>query len=104
MDPLSIVASTIAVIQAIASTFKAIKHLRGLPKELIEVGRSLPLAEDSLRLIRDQLHDTALDESSGDAIQPLVSFCEEKAKQLHNILKRIEKGSRNATDGGFTLN
>ncbi|KAH7118110.1 hypothetical protein B0J13DRAFT_570440 [Dactylonectria estremocensis] len=99
MDPLSIIASTIAVVQAISSTYKAIQHLRGLPNEFNEVNRNLPLAQDTLGLARDQLQGLALDESSKKALQPLVSGCEEKAKMLQDIFEKVEKGVKSAKDG-----
>ncbi|KAH7113408.1 WD domain-containing protein [Dactylonectria macrodidyma] len=99
MDPLSVITSTITVVQAISSTYKAIQHLRGLPNEFNEVNRNLPLAQDTLGLARDQLEGLALDESSKKALQPLVSGCEEKAKMLQDIFKKVEKGVKNAEDG-----
>ncbi|KAH7124342.1 WD domain-containing protein [Dactylonectria macrodidyma] len=99
MDPLSIVASTIAVVQAISSTYKAIQHLRGLPNEFNEVNRNLPLVQDTLGLARDQLQGLALDEPSKKAIQPIVSGCEEKAKILQDIFEKVEKGTKKSKDG-----
>ncbi|KAG5788226.1 hypothetical protein H9Q69_012707 [Fusarium xylarioides] len=99
MDPLSAIASTIAVVQAISSTYKAIKHLRGLPNEFNEVNRNLPLAKNTLDLARDQLKGLALDESSKKALQPLVSACEEKARMLQGIFEKVEKGAKSAKDG-----
>ncbi|RYP66586.1 hypothetical protein DL769_005993 [Monosporascus sp. CRB-8-3] len=99
MDPLSAIASTIAVVQAISSTYKAIQHLRGLPDEFNEVNRNLPLAQDTLGLARGQLQGLALDESSKEALQPLVCGCEEKAKMLQAIFEKVEKGVKNAQDG-----
>ncbi|RYP17884.1 hypothetical protein DL765_004282 [Monosporascus sp. GIB2] len=99
MDPLSAIASTIAVVQAISSTYKAIQHLRGLPDEFNQVNRNLPLAQDTLGLAREQLQGLALDESSKEALQPLVCGCEEKAKMLQAIFEKVEKGVKNAKDG-----
>ncbi|KAH7141570.1 hypothetical protein B0J13DRAFT_557045 [Dactylonectria estremocensis] len=99
MDPLSVITSTITVVQAISSTYKAIQHLRGLPNEFNEVNRNLPLAQDTLGLARDQLQDLALDEPSKKAIQPIVSGCEEKAKMLQDIFEKVEKGTKKAKGG-----
>lgn len=99
MDPLSVTASTLAIIQATSATYKVIQHLRGLPKEFIEVNRRLPLAEDTLRLARDQLQGQALDEPSKLAMQPLVTDCEERAKKLQDILEQVENGMKNTKDG-----
>ncbi|KAH7124516.1 WD domain-containing protein [Dactylonectria macrodidyma] len=99
MDPLSVITSTITVIQAISSTYKAIQHLRGLPNEFNEVNRNLPLAQHTLGLARNQLQGLVLDGSSKKALQPLVSGCEEKAKMLQDIFEKVEKGMKNAEDG-----
>lgn len=99
MDPLSIIASTITLVQAISSTYKAIQHLNGLPNEFKEVNRNLSLAEDTLDLAGKQLQSLALDESSKKAIQPVVSGCKEKAKMLQDIFEKVQKGVTNAKGG-----
>ncbi|KAF4962377.1 hypothetical protein FSARC_9543 [Fusarium sarcochroum] len=96
MDPLSAIGSIISVIQAISSAYKAIQHLRGLPHEFDEVARNLPLARDTLGLARDHLQGLALDEPSKNALQPVISKCEEKAKMLQDIFEKVEEGTRNA--------
>ncbi|RSL82714.1 hypothetical protein CEP52_016898 [Fusarium oligoseptatum] len=99
MDPLSIIASTIAIVEAVSSTYKAIQHLRGLPDEFKEVNQNLPLAQDTLALARDHLQGLALDDSSKNAIQPVVSDCKERAKMLQEIFEKVEKRAKNAKDG-----
>lgn len=99
MDPLSIIASTIAIVEAVSLTYKAIQHLRGLPDEFKEVNQNLPLAQDTLALARDHLQGLALDDSSKEAIQSVVSGCEERARMLQEIFKKVEKGAKNAKDG-----
>jgi N-terminal domain on NACHT_NTPase and P-loop NTPases len=95
MDPLSTIASIIAIIQAISSTHKAIQHLKDLPKEFNEVNQNLPLVQDTLGLVLDQLEVVDLDESSKKAIGPIVSGCKEKAKKLQDIFEKV----RNDEDG-----
>lgn len=94
MDPLSIIASTIAVVQATAATYKAIQKLKGLPKEFIEISQRFPLAEDTLCLLRSQLETQTLDEASKTAIEPCITSCEVKAKKLRDIFQSIESGVR----------
>ena len=97
MDPLSTIASTIALIQLISSTYRAIQHLRGLPKAFNEANQGLPLVKNTLDLVRDQLNSMDLDESLTRTIGPVVSSCEEKARALHKIFKEVEK-KREAND------
>ncbi|KAL4888724.1 hypothetical protein BDV59DRAFT_135354 [Aspergillus ambiguus] len=98
MDPLSVIASTIAIIQAVSATYGAIQHLRGLPTEFNEVSRTLPLAQDTLRLAHDQLQGVALDESSRKALQPLVSACKDKAQMLQDIFESVGRDAKNTKD------
>ncbi|KAJ4250968.1 hypothetical protein NW762_011618 [Fusarium torreyae] len=99
MDPLGVIASTISVIQAISSTYGAIRHLRGLPHEFDKVARNLPLARDTLGLARDHLQGLALDESSKNALQPLISNCDEKAKMLQDIFDKVKESMKDGKDG-----
>jgi hypothetical protein len=99
MDPLNAVGSTIAIVQAISSIYDTIKYLKGLPNEFNEVSQSLPLAQDTLELARHQLEGRVLDESSIQAIQPVISTCEVKAQMLRNILEKVEKCAKNAKNG-----
>ncbi|CEJ91474.1 hypothetical protein VHEMI07184 [[Torrubiella] hemipterigena] len=96
MDPLSIIASTIAVVQATAATYKAIQKFKGLPKEFVEVSLRFPLAEDSLRLLQNQLNNTGnLDDASKRALEPCINGCYAKAQKLRDIFKSVEQGATN---------
>ncbi|KAK1761310.1 ankyrin repeat-containing domain protein [Echria macrotheca] len=90
MDPLSAIASTIALIQAISSTYRAIQYIKGLPKAFKEASQVLPLVENTLALVREQLDSMHLDESSTRTIGSAVHSCEEKAKALHDIFEEVE--------------
>lgn len=99
MDPLSIIASTIAIVQATAATYNVIHKLSGLPKEFVEVSRRFPLAEDTLRLLRNQLRAQTVDEASENALEPCVTGCEAKAKKICDIFKSVENGAAKEKDG-----
>lgn len=90
MDPLSIIASTAAIVQAVSSAYKMIQHFKTLPKEFSEVDRTLPLVQNTLGLAHRQLQGVDLDESSKMAIGPIVSGCKEKAEQLRDVFKEME--------------
>ncbi|KAM0492207.1 hypothetical protein ACHAP8_010070 [Fusarium lateritium] len=79
MDPLSILASTLAIVQAITSTYKAIQYLKGLPNEFIEIWPWM-------------IHPERPSKS-------VVSGCEEKAKLLLDIFEKVEKGVKHTKDG-----
>jgi hypothetical protein len=101
MDPLSIIASTIAIVGVVASSSKAIQHIKGLPSEFLEVNRNLPLVQDTLVLARDRLKDngSSLDDSSKEAIEPVLNGCETKAKMLQQIFDKVEKGAKEGGSG-----
>ncbi|KAH6664761.1 WD domain-containing protein [Plectosphaerella plurivora] len=106
MDPLSIIASTIAIVGVVASSSKAIQSIKGLPSEFKEVNQNLPLVQDTLVLARDRLKDgdgVALDESSKNAIEPVLSGCETKARMLQEIFDKIEKGAKDSGGSGLDL-
>src|SRR6187549_3306795 len=91
MEVLGAIASTIALVQGISSTYKAIQHLKGLPKAFKEANQGLPLVENTLALVRDQLDGMVLDKASTRTIGAVVSGCEEKAKALRDIFEEAEK-------------
>lgn len=101
MDALSVIASTIAVVQAISSTYGAIKHLKGIPKEFSEVNLSLPLVQDTLGLASDQLSGVDLDESSRRAIEPVLSDCHAKAIALRDIFQKVDNRKNDTKDGSL---
>jgi len=102
MDPLSVIASTIAVAQAISSTYKAIQHVKGLPKAFNEVNQSLPLVEQTLEAARSQLLVASLDEASAKAIEPVIKGCQEKANALLAIFQKIDNGKKDTKNGWVT--
>ncbi|CAH0041148.1 unnamed protein product [Clonostachys rhizophaga] len=91
MDALIVITSIIADIQAISSIYESIQQHRSLPVEFYEVSRNLALAQDTLRLARQQLQGLSLDESSAKALQPTVSDCKEKSKALLSMFEGFEK-------------
>lgn len=99
MDPLSVIASTIAILQATAATYKAIQHLKNLPKEFDEVYKNLPVAQDTLRQAHDHLQGQSLDDASKAALQPVVSDCERDVAKLHKIFETVANAVKNTKDG-----
>ena len=90
MDPLSVIASTLAIIQAVTATCKAIQNIRDLPHEFKEVETYLPLVHDTLKLVEERIRNADLDEASKKAIRPLVADCETKAKELQTMYAQTE--------------
>lgn len=88
MDPLSTIASTIAVIEAISAVYKQIKIIKGIPEAFNAVGESLPLVQNSLTKAQAHLAASSDGALKGD-IQPIVARCFKNAKTVDRIFHRI---------------
>lgn len=91
MDPLSITAATLAIINAISAIYKNIQHVKGLPKAFQEVGQNLGLVEETLALVKQVLGEDKGDESASEAIKRVLEGCHEKAESLKNIFEKINE-------------
>ncbi|KAF3937074.1 hypothetical protein ABW19_dt0204540 [Dactylella cylindrospora] len=98
MDALSIIASTIAIAQAIGATYKAIQNLKGIPKAFKEVSDSLPLVLDTLNAAQKRLQNSNPDPGSVKIIEPIINSCREKANVILEIFQKIEKEKKDAGD------
>jgi hypothetical protein len=90
MDPLSVIASTIALAQAISATYGTIQDIHGLPKAFDRVNESLHLVELTLVKARNCLTGPN-DESLGNAIEPITRRCEKKIRTLHVIFNEVAR-------------
>ncbi|KAK1967048.1 hypothetical protein LY78DRAFT_22749 [Colletotrichum sublineola] len=100
MDPLSITASTITVIQSLIAAYDTIKHIKDLPKAFAEVGRNLPLVNETLDLAQQALVADKPDENVQSAIQPALADCLKRAKTIKDIFGEIEPGHQQEKGGG----
>ncbi|KAK1585471.1 uncharacterized protein LY79DRAFT_268892 [Colletotrichum navitas] len=99
MDPLSITASTITVIQSLIAAYDTIKHIKDLPKAFAEVGRNLPLVKETLDLAQQALDADRPDEDVQGAIQPALAECLKRARTIKDIFSEIEPGRQNEKGG-----
>ena len=88
MDPLSVIASSIALVQAVSATYEKIHDIKGLPKAFDRVNESLHLVELTLVKARGCLTSPS-DEPLENAIEPITRRCEEKIKVLHGIFNEV---------------
>lgn len=92
MDPLSILASTLAIVGAISASYKTIRTIAGLPDAFAEVGNNLSLVEQTLTAVRGRLRrgpDPPQEEDA--AIAAKLKECEVKFAQLKKIFEALEK-------------
>lgn len=107
MDPLSITAATLAIIQSVSITYTTIQHLRGLPKAFKEVGQNLALVEETLVLVQEQLEGATFTDATTEAIETVLKSCQGKAKLLNNVFQEINRGKlndKNAKDWSVIAN
>ncbi|KAJ6037201.1 WD domain-containing protein [Penicillium herquei] len=91
MDPLSVFASTIAIIQAISGTYEAIKNIKSLPHEFDAVSSSLPIARFNIECAEKVFDDPNVDDSFKEEIKKLLHECNEKATSLKEIFQRVDE-------------
>ncbi|CAK7220234.1 hypothetical protein SCUCBS95973_004090 [Sporothrix curviconia] len=112
MDPLSVIASTIALVQAISSAYNIIREIKGLPRAFDRVHESLPLLQKTLQEAEALFLGNEVDPSLKMAVMPIISRCRDHAQALSNVFdeavrvkKRSEEGSSrtNVFNGSHTL-
>lgn len=92
MDPVSIIASTIAIIGAITTAYQVVKTISNLPSAFEEVNKQLPLVERTLRAADSRLREAPEPtEKDNAAIAEIVKTCQEKATKLREIFEELEK-------------
>lgn len=62
------------------------------------MSRTLPLAQETLRLAESKFKGQTLDQETETAIGPVFSRCKEKAKKLQDVFEIVENGAKNAKD------
>ncbi|KAM0332957.1 hypothetical protein ACHAQA_001613 [Verticillium albo-atrum] len=92
MDPLSVVASTIGVLQSVPFTYQSIAKINDRPKAFDQVVKHPPLVQRILRNARNRLEEVPapLDQEEHAAILDILKACDDKAKELDRIFKAID--------------
>ncbi|EPS38544.1 hypothetical protein H072_7653 [Dactylellina haptotyla CBS 200.50] len=91
MDPLSAIASTIAIIQAISKSYEIIKKISGLPAAFEEVNRQLPIVDQTLRNAKSRLRrDPDPTDEEESIISSIINPCQEKAGKLKEIFDKLQ--------------
>lgn len=99
MDPLSIIASTLAILDGVSDAYTAIQKLVNLPEAFQEVSRQLPLAEELLKAAEAVLKENS-DAKTKSAAYECVQDCKKKATTLRNIFQQLQdKAKKDAPDG-----
>lgn len=99
MDPLSIIASTLAILDGVSDTYTAIQKLVNLPEAFKEVSRQLPLAEELLIAAQAVLKENS-DSKTKSASYECLQDCKKKATTLRNILQELQDKAKKAAPEG----
>lgn len=96
MDPLSIIASTLAILDGVSDAYTGVQKLVNLPKAFKAVRDQLPLAEQLLETAKVVL------EEHPDAKTPTsecLKACQKKATTLRNIFEDLRDTAKESTLG-----
>lgn len=96
MDPLSIIASTLAILDGVSKSYTVMRKLISLPKAFKAVRDQLPLAEQLLETAKVVL------ENNPDATTPVsdcLRACKQKAILLGNIFEDLKDTAKGSTHG-----
>ncbi|KAG6356989.1 hypothetical protein INS49_014865 [Diaporthe citri] len=94
------IASVIATIEAIKTTYKAIQKLKGLPSAFEEVVARLPKVEDALEKVRRHA-ESHQGESATNSVQLAVQSCKPKVEKLNEIFYEIQQADEKTLGFGF---
>lgn len=90
IEIVGLIAAIVGLIEGTAEAYNAIKDLKDLPRAFKEVSKRLPIVKDTLQTAKRQAEKTTPDVESAAKIEPLLTGCEAKAKDLLDIFKQIE--------------
>lgn len=95
MDPLSIIASTLAILDGVSDAYTAIQKLVNLPQAFKEVSLQLPLAEELLKAAEAVLKESS-DAKTKSAAYECLQDCKKKATTLRNIFQQLQDKAQKA--------
>ncbi|WYZ35118.1 hypothetical protein EsH8_I_001394 [Colletotrichum jinshuiense] len=103
-DPLSIIASVIALLTAAEATYKGIRGIKRLPQAFQKLEKGLPLVLETLKEAKENYHPEDVGEPDIEALKQVVKTCEQKAEGLQEILKKLEpEDPASVRDKYFTI-
>jgi len=94
---IGLISGTIAIIEAVKEVYDAAKDVKGLPEDFRAVAQKLPLVNYNLRLIEGKIKESSLDEESCDAMELIITTCEEKATRLRVIFAKCIPDAKAST-------
>lgn len=90
-EVIGLVSGILTIIDTISKLYSAIENTHNLPQAFREVGRRLPLIQDTLKIAEERMnrndHGTTY-----AAIRPAVKSCKETAERLKQILQELAPG------------
>ncbi|KAK4073270.1 hypothetical protein Purlil1_13125 [Purpureocillium lilacinum] len=102
MDPLSVIASVIAITGAIATSCKTIGNISGLPKAFRQVQNDLPLVQRILDDASQKLRGVDHTDDQRDAIMAVAKPCLANAEKLKLIFQELESKCKQDEEATWT--
>ncbi|KAK3349952.1 WD40-repeat-containing domain protein [Lasiosphaeria hispida] len=100
IEVVGLIASIIAITDAIVKVYAATKTASGLPEAFYDVATRLPLVRNT---ISEYLNNTNPDEQSCEATKAVLRSCEDRAKKLEKIFKDVISQANPSTTERFLL-
>jgi hypothetical protein len=96
---LSLLSSTISIVDETKKVYDSAKDAGGFPKAFREVAAQLPLVAETLYSLRHYVQEGNISEDSYNEITPVVKDCEAKAKELYDLFMKVTpRGNASASD------
>ncbi|KAK8875012.1 small s protein [Apiospora arundinis] len=86
---LGIISSVIAIIDGAKKIYDGATNSAGLPEAFRDVNERLPIVCNILESANRYIQDGSVEASTCEAIKPLIARCEERAKTLEGIFRRV---------------
>ncbi|KAK7416538.1 hypothetical protein QQX98_005142 [Neonectria punicea] len=90
MDPLSIIASVVGIVDAITRTYETIDKITSLPEAFNKVKKGLPLVQNILEGARERLNNSEPTDDQRKAILAIAEPCDDNVKELKRIFDELE--------------
>ncbi|KAG8526141.1 uncharacterized protein KY384_000134 [Bacidia gigantensis] len=85
---LGVVSSIVAIVDAAQKIYSTAKESHGLPEAFREVASRLPIVENILSSVKENIGSDEVDEDSCRGVRDVAKVCEEKAERLRNLFQK----------------
>ena len=91
MSGLELLGAVTNVLHLTEAIYQVIKDCRDLPDEFKQVGNLLPLAQETLSLVKYSIQHSQVSAESAAAIEPCLASCNKKTADLERVFGEVRK-------------